>query len=290
MKLKKLIKRGQHKINSWYLPKFQSNLPLWCFPKYSLRFKCYCVGAGRTGTTSIHKIFSQQYRSAHEPERPLLIHQILRFAHGKIDKNKFIQYIKQRDRRLGLEMDSSHLNYHLLDILLSEFNEAKFILTIRDCYSWLNSLLNYQYAAYSWLRAQNNLINKPWLKIDQLDFRASELKHKPEEKFLAEKGLYTLEGYLSYWQKHNMKVLTTVPPERLLIVKTAEINTSIPRIEEFLGISVGTLPSKNIHENAKSKNFNFLAEIDSDFLEEQVHIHCQELMAKYFPEITSCNV
>ncbi len=62
-------------------------LPSWCFPQRHLRFKAFCVGAGKTGTTSIHVIFSRQYRSAHEPEVRFLTPKILAFARGNIDKN-----------------------------------------------------------------------------------------------------------------------------------------------------------------------------------------------------------
>jgi hypothetical protein len=40
---------------------FYDILPSWCFPERNLRFKAYCVGAAKTGTTSIHAIFSKQY-------------------------------------------------------------------------------------------------------------------------------------------------------------------------------------------------------------------------------------
>ena len=112
---------------------------------------------GKTGTVSIHAIFRKaQYRCGeHEPESRFLINKILTFYNGKIDTNEFTLYVKHRDRRLGLEMDVSHLNYHLLDILVNEFSEAKFILTIRDCYSWLDSFMDQQYRDYCYVRASH---------------------------------------------------------------------------------------------------------------------------------------
>ncbi len=126
-------------------------------------------------------------------------------------------------------MDSSYLNYHLLDILVSEFSDAKFILTIRDCYSWIESYFAQHMLA---LETQNNWFRHHW--IDLMDLRyGSREKYAKEEAILAEKGLPTLDSYFSYWREHNSKVLATVPEERLLVVKTQEIEQSIRRIEKF---------------------------------------------------------
>jgi hypothetical protein len=247
------------------------------------------VGAAKTGTTSIHAAFRQQYRSAHEPEWGLLIHKLLAFAHGKINKSELSRYVKHRDRRLALEIDSSHLNYHLLDILVSEFGDAKFILTIRDCYSWLDSLLNHHYPVYFSLQKHQLRRNRNlWVKLYDIDFKMNEFKHAKEENILANKGLYTLDGYFSYWREHNSRVLATVPEDKLLVVKTQNINQDIQKIEEFLGIMPSTI-SNNVRENVRKKKFNILSQIDKDFLEEKANIHCRELMDEYFPEVKGFN-
>lgn len=259
---------------------FYDILPLWFFPKHHLRFKAYCVGIGKTGTTSMHAIFKEQYRSAHEPEARFLIAKILAFAKGNIDKNQFTQYIKHRDRRLSLEMDSSAYNYYLLDILVNEFSEAKFILTIRDCYSWIES----SFAQHMYLlRIQDNWFRRHWIDFMELRFGSKD-KYAKEEAILADKGLPTLDGYFSYWKEHNSKVLATVPKERLLVVKTQEISHSIRRLEEFLGSPLGTFPN-GVYENVRKENFNLLSQIDKDFLEAKANFHCKELMDKYFPDV-----
>jgi hypothetical protein len=79
----------------------------------------------KTGTTTMHAIFRKQYRSAHEPEARFTMKKILAFTKGNIDQSQFTQYIKHQDRRLGLEMNSSSLNYHSIDILVNECRDAK---------------------------------------------------------------------------------------------------------------------------------------------------------------------
>jgi hypothetical protein len=265
---------------------FYDILPSWCFPERQLRFKAYCVGMGKTGTTTMHAIFSKQYRSMHEPENRFLTYKILAFINGKIGKSEFAKYVKHRDRRLGLEMDSSYLNLYLLDILVSEFSEAKFILTIRDCYSWLDSVVNHR-------MANPTLVGRDWFRrhlaeMADIWYKTDKFQHANEEKTLAERGLYTLDGYFSYWREYNSRVLATVPKERLLVVKTTEINQNIQRIENFLGIPQGTLPNQ-VRENVRSKKINILSQIDKDFLEAKANFYCKELMDKYFPEIKGFN-
>jgi hypothetical protein len=284
MKVKNFIKI----IQTWAVPRFQSQLPLWCFPERHLRFKAYCVGAFKTGTTTIPKIFSQQYRATHQPEIGLLYQKILELSTGKINESEFASYIKHRERRLGLEMDSSGLNYFFVNILLSEFSEAKFILTIRDCYSWLDSFMDQQYQDYCYVQANHPFRKNRAMKVFDIFFRADEFKHAKEEKVLADNGLHTLDGYFSYWREHNSKVLATVPEKRLLVVKTQEIDQSIRRIEEFLGITPGTLPN-NVREHVRRKKSNIISQIDKDFLEEKANFHCKELMDKYFPEVKGFN-
>ena len=130
---------------------------------------------------------------------------------------------------------------------------------------------------------KRNWFKRYWVVLDDLLYRTDK-KHVKEEAILANNGLYTLDGYFSHWRKCNSKILATVPKEKLLIIKTTEINQSIQQIEEFLGIPRGTLPNQ-VQENVRRKKINILSQIDKDFLEEKANFYCKELMDRYFPEI-----
>ncbi|TGO03170.1 hypothetical protein PN36_11350 [Candidatus Thiomargarita nelsonii] len=92
----------------------------------------------------------------------------------------------------------------------------------------------------------------------------------------------TLDGYLSYWANSNRRVLTTVPEDRLLIVKTHEITQSMDQIAAFLEIPRESLEVAQSHSYRGLKKHGFLSKIDRDFLEEKVNTHCREIMGKYF--------
>jgi len=265
------------KVNELAIPLYEK-LPGWCFPQRPRRFQAYGLGLPKTGTVSLHLMFNNKhYRSAHQPEGDLLLPRIWALTHGQLSHQDFLKYMKHRDRRMGLEMDSGHLNYYLIEILLEHFKEAKFILTIRDCYSWLDSIINHH-------------VSRPFEKqtgmlLQHLRFKSDiTTTYAKEEQILAEKNLYPIAGYFSWWKEHTHKVLTTIPENKLLIIKTKELNQSIPQIEIFLGIPTGTLQA--VHGNKGMAKYQLLSKIDKKFLEERANFYCGDLMGKYFPEVT----
>ena len=285
MKRNSLIQR----LNNNWAPPIYDQLPSWILPQRSLKFKAYGVGLFKTGTASLYALFIENYRTYHEAEARFLIQKILAFEEGKITREQLIQSVKKRDRRLGLEMDSSSINGHIIDILATEFNTAKFILTIRDCYSWLDSIFNHyifiskryqKWSKWQYWRGQH------FIHWESFIYQAH-LKHAKPEQILADHGLYTLDGYLSYWAKHTNQVLTAVPSERLLIIKTLDFNQSISQIEDFLEITSGSLPRNTKINVRKAKDkYNLLSQIDRSFVEEKINLYCRELMDKFFPEVT----
>jgi hypothetical protein len=240
------------------------------------RTHCYCVGTSKSGTHSIEALLSGALRSDHEPERELVLKMILRRLQHTIGQEEWRRFIKERDKRLLLELDSSSLNYFLLDVLAQEYEDALFILTMRDCYSWIDSFINHELA---------RLTNKNWTRFKELRFRADELGHAKEEELFKKKGLYTLDGYLSYWAIHNRRVLEIVPSDRLLVVRTHEIADQAGQIADFVGVPVSQLNRKRTHAYKAKAKFQILSKIDPDFLESKVQQHCQPLMGEYFPEI-----
>lgn len=241
------------------------------------RFHAFCVGALKSGTHSMAGLFSH-YRAAHEPEYPLLIDTALEARAGRLNRRAQVAFVKQRDFRLWLELDSSALNIFFLDILVREFPRARFILTIRDCYSWLDSIINHH---LTWTPDAH------WRKNRDLAFRPDTFSHPPQERLLAEKGLYTLDGYLAYWAGHNQRVLATVPRERLLIVKTQQITGSVEPIATFLGVPPDSLNPAQSHLFKADQKFHILPQLDPAYLEHKVATHCRALMEAYFPQIRS---
>lgn len=241
------------------------------------RFHVYCVGTAKSGTHSIADLFRISYRAAHEVEAEELINTLLDTWKSPMNEETLIKHIRARDETLYLELDSSQLNYFLIDILIKEFPDTKFILTIRDCYSWLDSFINHQLA---------RPCPPNWLRMRDFRFKHSRFKYAEEEQILAQHGLYTLDGYLSYWAEHNREVLAKVPKSRLLMIRTHEISTEIERIAEFVGVLPETLNREKSHSFKAKEHFNILSSIDKYFLEEKINTHCKSLMDEVFPNFS----
>jgi len=241
----------------------------WLLPR---RFHAYGVGTAKSGTSSLAAMFSEHYRSAHEPDpQPLFAHAA---AIVRDDWATATFPVRRRDRKLRLEMDSSQLNFIVLTELVREFPDAKFVLTMRDCFGWLDSFVNHQLS---------HPVDASWRQFRELRFRADELSHPAEERALEERGLYTLEGYLSYWAQHNQAALRILPPGRRLVVKTGDITSAVPAIARFLSIPVGTLAADKAHANRARASFNVLDEVPERHLVETARRTCGAVMEEYFP-------
>jgi hypothetical protein len=242
------------------------------------RIHAYCVGTGRSGTTSMAGIFSSYYRTAHDTHRKELFTIITALLKGVISKQDFRKYALYLDNKLQLEFNSTFLNKWLLDVFVSEFPDAKFIFTIRDCYSWLNSFI---------FGNGESLVNPRLSREEErfINVIFERKTHRPaKEKWrLFNNGFYTLDDLLSYWAKMNNDILAAVPKSRILVVKTREINGTRDEIADFLNIPPKTLDFTKSHMHQSMKHPNMLSEIDKDSLSSKVNFHCKVLMDKFFP-------
>lgn len=205
---------------------------------------------------------------------------IFDFMDGRINREQLTRFVRNRDQRLRPEVDSSQLNYFLLDILLAEFADAKFILTIRDCYSWLDSFINHQLARKS---------GPLWDRLRDVRFRPAQFQHSEEERVLKEHGLYTLDGYLSDWADHNGNVLQEIPSDKLLVIRTNEITKSTREIAAFAGVALSKISPEKSHSFKAAAKYNMLSKIPPDFLEEKVNVHCRKLMDQFFPAVKAAH-
>ncbi len=240
------------------------------------RFHAYCVGALKSGTHSIAGMLMRHYRSSHEPRVPELIDAVLAFSRREIARPDLQRLLHRRDRSLWLEMEASAFNVHVLDLLVEEFPDARFILTIRDCYSWVDSALNHQLGRK--LPAHYESFLRYWVAPGSEYARA--------ELVLKDKGLYPLKSYFRAWANHNQRVLDTVPADRLLVIRTNEISKSPKRIAGFLGIPARTLDRSRSRSFASRKRFDLLSSIDPDYVKEAAQEDCMPLMTRFFPGVT----
>jgi hypothetical protein len=248
-------------------------------PYRTRRAQIYCVSIGKSGTHSICGIFMNGVRGAHEPQAPQLIAKVLDWREGRITEGQFTDWVLARDREMALEVDSSGLNFHLIDILQREFPHAKFILSVRDCYTWLDSVTNHQ------LRFPDP--GPEWLRMRARRFGGNDFVHPPGEKAFQEKKLYPLESYLFRWAAHNNEVLAKIPAEKLFIVRIDQIKKRAYEIADFTGLPRSSVRLDLSHSFKNEEKQVNLRQIDRAHLERLVEKHCRPLMTRFFPEIKS---
>ncbi len=235
------------------------------------RAHLYGVGTAKSGTHSVAALFGRRLVAAHEAEAEALIARLLA---DPVDADELRRYLVARDRRLRLEVDASQLNGLVLDPLLERFPHARFLLTIRHPYDWLDSFLNHELAHPS---------QPEWQAFRDWRF-ATGRPHPPEESALAARGRSTLDGYLGYWARHNRTVLERVPADRLLVVRTDELGRRLPELAAFAGVPESWLDPAGAHAFPAATRFGVLDEVDPTYLADRIRHHGGDLVARFFPD------
>jgi len=106
---------------------------------------------------------------------------------------------------------------------------------------------------------------------------------------LVERGCQALATYFQLWTAHNGRVLRTVPPDRLMLVRTHEINERIPDIAAWVGIPQDNLRRDRSWLFQASRKHRVLATLDPGYVRATADEHCSGLMQQYFPEVSSPN-
>lgn len=246
------------------------------------RFQAYAIGSAKTGTHSLWAVFQNSYRAAHEAGSDEMIDWILKRERGQVTAEQVTDWIRYRDQKQWLEMDSSQLNFYFLANYVREFPDAKFILTIRDCYTWLNSLLNEQ------LPSPAKQVGK-WSDLKDFDQDTCLFDYGAQEITLKEKGFHPLEFYFADWAHRIQHTREIVPQEKLLILRTDQLSNRIPQIAEFLGIPLESLAQERSHGYKRLKKEDFVSGIERSYFQSKADQHCTLLMQEFFPEIRSAN-
>ena len=239
------------------------------------RSRLYGIGPGKTGTNALASVFTG-VAAAHEAEAGTVIDAVMGYQSRSIRWTELRDLVVDRDRRLGLAVDVSNLHIFLVDLLVELSETAKFVLTVRDPYSWLDSILNHY------------LARPPTSHLRRFaDWRFGHGRTIPqaEERSLHELGLHPLEGYLSYWRNHIQTALDAVPSDRLLVIRTDQIAAEADRIAAFAGIPPDCVRRAAIREYRNPHKRPVLEGIPRDHLVSQVERHCEPVLTRLFPEV-----
>lgn len=227
------------------------------------------VGAAKTGTHSVAAIFGR-YRADHEREAARLIDLICESGMLGELSPRTADYLRWRDRRLRLEVDSSQLNGPVAGLLAELRPKARFVLTVRHPRSWIESLINDS------LRRE---ITPKWHRWRELRFGG--MPYRSEDAPLESHGLYPLAGYLRYWSWHNRTVREAVPADRLLVVPTEKLSESLDELAEFVGVDPATLNHRQSRQFVGDEDFGVLSDLGEEYVAKSIDEWCGEELAAH---------
>lgn len=232
------------------------------------RFRAFCVGAAKTGTTSLHGLFSSQYRSAHEADLGRLTRALYLRLSGD-GEGALRRYLLERDAKLGLEMDSASQLGLAVDLIVELLPAAKFVLTVRHPFDWLRSEVNEH------LTGTERLIKPyPWRDVR---FGPRGQSTLAVSRRIEQAGGYSIESYLRHYLRHYHHCLRHIPPERLLVVRTEDISTSGRLLENFFGLEADTLDASRSRANVTLVRSPLVDELDTAGVRRMVGEQCGDL-------------
>ena len=239
----------------------------------------YCVGLFRSGTNTMYEIFKRSFRAEHEYMLMPTLSAAIGYAKGETTRAQFVEFVVQRDALGALAVDAAGFNFLYADVLLDLHPRARFILTIRDCYSWLNScigLLSNDFYRSEKAEFIGNFINN----VNQMSDGRFTWTTRPRCKVC-------LKQLMKMWSAANASLLRRIPADRLLVLRTGDLTDSIPEIAEFAGVAASDL---DVDHANKGPGLNFLSCFDGERLDRLVQRYCGHLMAERFPGVTLASV
>jgi hypothetical protein len=203
---------------------------------------------------------------------------------GGITDHDMRSFLRERDRASRLEMDSASFNHFYLQLLVEEFPDAKFVFTVRDCVSWVESFLQMMLRNRKRHFELGRTIPAWQVSLGQLMVGQFDPDLFVSRDTLLEALPQIVDGYLRFWAEANLQVLSILPRERSLTVPTLALTQSLPQICGFLGAAEDNLVLEAAHRNRGDAAAPLLATLDRDLLRARAQSHCGPLMARLFPD------
>ncbi len=90
----------------------------------------------------------------------------------------------------------------------------------------------------------------------------------------------SVSSYLRWWVAWNESVLRAVPPDRLLVVRTEDLDGSAAVLARFAGVPESTVHPA--HANHRTRRLALLSGVPASFVEEQARRHRGAPMERFW--------
>jgi hypothetical protein len=245
------------------------------------RFRLINASLPKTGSTSIAGLFSRNFRAVHEfliDEAAAVIYD---YCRGHLDAAALRRFVLDRDAAGGLEVDSATFNHWYAEILVAQYADARFLLLFREPSAWVESGFGQAWhesrqahsegrAVHLWTFYFGKLMAGPDFDIALLE---SVEALRPALPAMVEHGL-------RFWRRSHERLLEILPPERRLLVDTAELSSCLPQLAAFAGVAVADLDQSSDHLRQREESDALLSSLDPVWFANVVERECGETWQK----------
>ena len=235
------------------------------------RFLVFGMGMAKTGSTSIAALFGD-FRAGHEFMMRESCTSLVAWLRGSISTTEMRRFLRHRSTVGRLEVDSATFHWAYATELVREFPHAKYIVTYRHWYSWLDSVLDMLMTSCrelpDWFYDYGRLATG-------VPFRRSDFRNRRRALDAVQSNL---EQLLEHWNHVNRRLLQALPRDRRLLLDTCSIGERIPEIARLAGVEPNRMRSDSSHSNRTTLRHRLLAQVNQDWLRDQGRRQCEELL------------
>jgi len=213
------------------------------------------------------------YRVAHEIEQERMHALAIKVINGELDvgSRRVRAELRRRSVRYHLEVDVAGHMTLFAPTLAELYADAKFVLLLRDCFSWLNSSVDMRIRSDA-PRGRNAYFLAKFSRPGD--------RFTSEDAALQDAGLIPISSWLRGWAEWNQLVLDGVPPERLLVVRTEDLDHSVEALARFAGVPESTV--QPVHANRNPAPTGLLGEVPTGYVIEQARQYCAPIMERFW--------
>ena len=147
------------------------------------RLHLYGIGNGGSGTTSLTQMFGA-YHATHENDFARLVPLTAGVLTGEIHANsaRVRVALRRRSVRFHLDVDVASFLTPFAGTLASLYSDARFVLLIRDCFSWLDSRVEH-------------VVRQPWSSRHPAWQAERARRHERyDDRFVSEEAVFATPG------------------------------------------------------------------------------------------------
>ncbi|HNE21135.1 MAG TPA: sulfotransferase, partial [Turneriella sp.] len=206
----------------------------------------------RTATTSLAGIF-QRHGATHEFMRVETINALLNYRDGKQTAAAVRQLLLERARLSGKPVDSAAFLFLSPEIVIETFPKAKFVFVVRDCESWIVSLLDMEMRVFDSIRRGQNSIDFSY----HPRYARVLSPHFSEQMLLDEASLkraipVLIPELAHFWRSQSIVVfesMKAVAPANRLIIRLVDFSNAFSNFAHLAGVPENSLVRQNVHLN-----------------------------------------